>query len=287
MPVPPGVSTFQASLPNMSDTQLTQAINQLSNAATQSYSSFRATNGPMGKPFSGEIQLEYIFLICVFSATFEPKQWTVTPNINKSSSTRTRNRNSRAATSTPVQNVNPTAQQQPLQPYVPPVQPAAVPAAPTAPAPQAYLPPRPALPTRPQALQTTYPSRLRTGATLLMQPILASSSTAVGTGRVGTRRGGVINYAEPGSGDELDAGALDSDDSDFVASGGTRSAIRASRSNRIPGGGPFQHYSFTNHQSSPAPFGKQQEVDQSYLGMIPPTKFITPKRADPTKHNYQ
>ena len=55
MPVPPpGTFSFQATLTNMSDVQLTQTINQLSNAAAQSYSAFRpATNSPMGTVFSG------------------------------------------------------------------------------------------------------------------------------------------------------------------------------------------------------------------------------------------
>jgi chromatin structure-remodeling complex subunit SFH1 len=44
------------------------------------------------------------------------------------------------------------------------------------------------------------------------------------------RRGGVVSYADPGSGDDIpDAGEVDSDGSDFVASGGTRTAIRAAR----------------------------------------------------------
>ena len=102
--------------------------------------------------------------------------------------------------------------------------------------------PRAPLPTAPQALITSYASRLRTGATLLMQPILASASASGGitSGRTGTRRGGVINYAEPGSDEEPerepDAGEREqnSDDSDFIASGGTRGALRASRSRTGP-----------------------------------------------------
>lgn len=145
------------------------------------------------------------------------------------------------------------------------------------------------LPTTPQALTTTYASRLRTGATLLMQPILASASNTTTGSRTGTRRGGVINYAEPNSGDEIepDAGERerDSDDSDFIASGGTRSAIRATRT-RTGGAAGFFQYSFQqSHQASPMPQGKL-ELDQSYLGMVPPAKFITAKRAEPTKHEY-
>ena len=136
---------------------------------------------------------------------------------------------------------------------------------------------------------SSYASLLKTGATLLMQPILASTAAAAG-GRTGTRRGGVINYAEPGSGDELegpDAGEKerDSDDSDFVASGGTRTAVRASRISR-PGG--FFQYTFqNNHQASPAPQGGKAEIDQSYLGQIPPARFILPRKVEElTAHEY-
>ena len=96
-------------------------------------------------------------------------------------------------------------------------------------------PPRPPLPTFPQAYQSTYAARLRTGASLLVQPIFQQQPTVIAAAGAGTssrpsRRGGaVINYADPGSGDEdyhPDAGALDSDDSDFVALGGTHTAIR-------------------------------------------------------------
>lgn len=117
-----------------------------------------------------------------------------------------------------------------------------------------------------------------------MQPILATSTNA-NAGRVGTRRGGVINYAEPGSEEELDAGQIESDDSDFIASGGTRSQLRASRS-RVGGGGQFYQHSFTSHQNSPAPQSGRQELDQSYLGMIPPSRFIKAKRVEPTQHEY-
>lgn len=122
-----------------------------------------------------------------------------------------------------------------------------------------------------------------------MQPILASTTAGTG-GRAGTRRGGVINYAEPGSGDELevpDAGEKerDSDDSDFVASGGTRTAVRATRVSR-PGG--FYQYNFQNsHQASPAPQTGKNELDQSYLGHIPPSKYVTSRKIeDLTNHEY-
>ncbi|KAH0587882.1 hypothetical protein H2248_006634 [Termitomyces sp. 'cryptogamus'] len=136
-------------------------------------------------------------------------------------------------------------------------------------------PPRPPLPTTPQALASTYASRLRTGATLLMQPILSSSAApAAGTRSTG-RRGAVINYADPGSGDELpDAGAIESDDSDFVASGGTRTSLRQSQSRGTRG-------------ASATPGASQKaELDQSYLGMVPPAKFIKSRHILPTQHVY-
>lgn len=146
-------------------------------------------------------------------------------------------------------------------------------------------PPRPPLPTATQALQSTYSSRLRTGATLLMQPIMASAS-ATGT-RTATRRGGVINYADPGSGDDLpDAGALDSDDSDFMASGGTRTSIRQGRTRQSAGMSTFN--SATGASSTPHPPARPEkaELDQSYLGMVPPARFIKARPMPPTVHVY-
>ncbi|KAG6874108.1 hypothetical protein C0992_008069, partial [Termitomyces sp. T32_za158] len=145
-----------------------------------------------------------------------------------------------------------------------------VPAAPVpvpAPAPVAPPnPPRPPIPTAPQALSSTYASRLRTGATLLMQPLLAAATAAT---RSTARRAAAVNYADPGSGDEIpDAGALDSDDSDFVASGPTRVSLRHS------------------HSRTPVPLQKTTELDQSYLGAVPPARFIKPRHILPTQHVY-
>lgn len=144
----------------------------------------------------------------------------------------------------------------------------------------------------PQALQTTYPSRLRTGATLLMQPVFSSSThTAVATRT--TRRGGVINYADPGSGDEFpDAGAIDSEDSDFLASGTTRTATRSGRlSSKAPvGAGVFSAGGPTSIVQAPTPVPLQHlrnDLDQSYLGMVPPDRFITSKPVPLTKQEYQ
>lgn len=149
--------------------------------------------------------------------------------------------------------------------------------------------PRAPLPTTPQAIQSTYASRLHTGATLLVQPILSGSSgvtAAAATTSTSTRprRGGVVSYADPGSGDDIpDAGEVDSDGSDFVASGGTRTAIRAAR-------GPLRSvngaslYNAGTPVSTAAGASSRTELDQSYLGLIPPSRFIIAKPFTPTKH---
>ena len=120
-----------------------------------------------------------------------------------------------------------------------------------------------------------------------MQPLLNATSTMLGVGDGGLRGGGstaarsrrstAINYAEPPSGDEgLDAGAIDSDDSDFVASGGVRTSIR--RAGRPSGGTPYG-------RGTPQPV-VSGELDQSYLGLIPPSRFIIAKPVLPTAHEY-
>lgn len=274
MPAPtPGTSSFQATFGNMTDNQLKQTISQLSTAASQTtYANFRSPiPQATGTKSTGLVDDFALMTFSISATVFEARQWSATPNPKPP---RQRNRAARTNTSTPVQ-------QQAIQPHVQ----LQVPAATPAPA-NRYNTSRSPLPTAPQALRTTYASRLRTGTTLLMQPILASSSSAIPGGRTGTRRGGVINYADPGSGDELDAGAIDTDDSDFVASGGTRTAIRSTRTGRPTVGATFHSYSLQSQQGTPAPQGKQ-ELDQSYLGMIPPAKFISSKRAEPTKHDYQ
>ncbi|KIY46732.1 SNF5-domain-containing protein [Fistulina hepatica ATCC 64428] len=150
-----------------------------------------------------------------------------------------------------------------------------------------YIAPKPQstviLPTTPQAPTSTYASRLRTGVTLLMQPILHTATQSITRS---SRRGGVVNYADPGSGDDIpDAGALDSDDSDFVASGGTRTSVRqakaASRLNSV--------FSVQNHAgtpSRPATSVDKSELDQSYLGHTPPERFLIARPILPTPHVY-
>lgn len=156
--------------------------------------------------------------------------------------------------------------------------------------------------TQPQAMYSTYASRLRTGTTLLMQPILnQSSTTAIATRS--SRRGGMVNYADPGSGDEFpDAGAIESDDSDFQGGagggagggGGTRSSARgnARLSSRAPvGAGVFRAGSSTptvqvQIQPKQVEVVKKDELDRSYLGQIPPAHFITAKPMAQTRHDY-
>jgi chromatin structure-remodeling complex subunit SFH1 len=104
-----------------------------------------------------------------------------------------------------------------------------------------------------------------------------------------------VNYTEPGSGDEFpDAGAIDSDDSDFIASGGTRTAVRTvgRLSSKAPvGAGVFSAGGVTHLVTAPQKVEqpRRNELDQSYLGMIPPERFITAKPVDPklsTRHPY-
>ena len=202
--------------------------------------------------------------------------------------TRSRPRAAKAApvTPTPAPYIAAAYQAPPPPPPVPPV---------PAPPPPPPNPPLHPLPVATQALHSTYPSRLRTGASLLVQPILNAASSAA---RTSTRRGGMVNYAEPGSGDEFpDAGAIDSDDSDFVASGGTRTALRQSRSRLGSGMSVFHSGSgISTPQLQPLQLQSQQqlrpgqtekaELEQSYLGMIPPSRFIKPKPVGPTAHEY-
>ncbi|KJA21212.1 hypothetical protein HYPSUDRAFT_42345 [Hypholoma sublateritium FD-334 SS-4] len=187
-------------------------------------------------------------------------------------------RSSRARTARSSALATPAPQMPPVYQPPPPV----VPVLPAVPP----NPPRPPLPTAAQAVQSTYASRLKTGATLLVQPILASTSSL--TSRTATRRGGVINYADPGSGDDIpDAGALESDDSDFHASGGTRTSIRQTRTRM---GSGLNVFNATTGVSSPRPTAtprpEKAELDQSYLGMVPPARFLKPRLMLPTPHAY-
>lgn len=123
-----------------------------------------------------------------------------------------------------------------------------------------------------------------------MQPIIATSyaATAAGPSTVGTRsrRGAAVNYADPGSGDDFeeppDAGAaIDSDDSDFVASGGLRASVRQTNPKR---GGTLLNFAGGSSAAQPLRVNTPPvqpgkiEVEQSYLGMIPPSKHLAVRR---------
>lgn len=147
-------------------------------------------------------------------------------------------------------------------------------------------PPRAPLPTTTQALHSTYASRLRTGATLLMQPILPTGAAT--TTRTATRRGGIVSYVDPGSGDEEpDAGAIDSDDSDFA----TNQKMAARQSGRRMGTGMSVFHAgsgVSTPQPQPTRLDRpdRTEIEQSYLGMVPPARFIKPRPMTATAHEY-
>ena len=154
-------------------------------------------------------------------------------------------------------------------------------------APAISNPPKAPLPTRRQALESTYSSRMKTGTSLLVQPIFNNPTASLlgGLGTRSSRRGAVINYADPGSGDDLpDAGELDSEDSESGGAG-TKAVNRPQQSgamnvfNSATGGG--------KNYGSPAPQAPvSQELNQSYLGLVPPARFIKPRPMYPTPHVY-
>ncbi|KAJ6504682.1 SNF5-domain-containing protein [Mycena vitilis] len=128
-----------------------------------------------------------------------------------------------------------------------------------------YPPPNPIPVT--QGYLSTYPSRLRTGA--------ATASRL-------TRRGGAINYADPDSGDDLpDAGALDSDDSGFLHENRLGTRQKTTRTRMSTGMSVFNsNTGVTTVQPAlpPPPLKPEKtELDQNYLGMVPPARFITTK----------
>jgi chromatin structure-remodeling complex subunit SFH1 len=201
--------------------------------------------------------------------------WSVTtPSAPPRTSSRTtRARTTRTATSTPME-------QQPV--YIPPV-----PISNYLPTGPQYPPPNP-IPVATQGYLSTYPSRLRTGATLLMQPIISGPQV---TASRSTRRG-AINYADPGSGDDLpDAGALDSDDSDFVNENRLGIRQKTTRTRMATGMSVFNSTTgVTTVQPAPPPpplKPEKAELEQSYLGMVPPARFITAKVVGPTHHVHQ
>ncbi|KAF8491176.1 SNF5-domain-containing protein [Russula emetica] len=278
-PVPgipqPSFNTLQFG--TMSDSQLRQTISQLSHAASGSqYQSYAAPTPQRTAAYQKNI--------ANWSTSSTPP-----PRTGSRRSRPVKSSNLAPASTIPVT---------PTPAAVPHIQPLAYQPTPTIPpiamAPTLQTDPRNTrarapLPTTPQAIQSTYSSRLHTGATLLVQPILSGSSgvtAAVTTTSTSTRprRGGVVSYADPGSGDDIpDAGEVDSDGSDFVASGGTRTAIRAARGGvRAVNGASL--YNAGTPVSTAAGASSRTELDQSYLGSIPPSRFITAKPFVPTKH---
>jgi chromatin structure-remodeling complex subunit SFH1 len=96
----------------------------------------------------------------------------------------------------------------------------------------------------------------------------------------------MINYADPPSGDEIDVDP-DTDDSEFNNS----KALGRISSFRAKGG---SGYATPQGAGTPALGGPasgaqgtgKHDLDQSYLGMIPPSKFLLPKLATPTRHDF-
>jgi chromatin structure-remodeling complex subunit SFH1 len=228
------------------------------------------------------------------------QNWTtpLTPNSGtptRASSRATRSRPTRGSTLVPQSSTSPAPHAAPASappPAVPPTQAA-----------------RGQLQATRQAHLSSYAARMRTGASLLMQPLVAGVAapaagpsnaaapaveprTAVpvprATASAPTRTTGrgrtQVNYTEPGSADEFEEEEEPgSEDSDFVASGGVRQSIRrlggTVATSRAPGGrgGP-----------SAAAGAKAQvsEVIQSYLGQVPPTRLAVPRPFKPTPHEY-
>lgn len=138
------------------------------------------------------------------------------------------------------------------------------------------------VPVLPQALTSTYGSRIRTGSTLLMQPIstLTHSSAAPTTsllsmGPAPRRRGGVVNYAEGASDDEF--GVDSEEDEEFSGKNSSK------RSTPRLGTASFR----VGSPSSGMPHREtKQELDKSYLGLIPPSRFFSSKPFSRTRHDY-
>ncbi|KAG1818496.1 uncharacterized protein BJ212DRAFT_95301 [Suillus subaureus] len=259
-------TSYPTNMTNLTDLQLRQTITQLSNAANNPTNQFQHYVSPAPQQSTSKAYLKNVHT------------WSTT---NPNKATRARHRTAKTiAQPVPQQIVAAPVYQPPPQPVAP------VQVAPPLPP----NPPRHPLPVASQALHSTYASRLRTGTTLLVQPVLTQPSAAAGNTRASTRRGGMINYAEPGSGDEFpDAGAIESDDSDFVASGGMRTTLRTRRM-----GTGMSVFHSGSGMSTPQPQQRRStpmqndkgELDQSYLGMIPPSRFIKGKPVAPTAHEY-
>jgi chromatin structure-remodeling complex subunit SFH1 len=121
-------------------------------------------------------------------------------------------------------------------------------------------------------MYTAYPSRVRTGSTLLMQPIglapvppnhnptqpAPSLAHASSFGPSRRTRGGVVNYAE-----------LEDDEDETIDVEGESSAP-----------------SLTTPAGIPTSSRGAGELDRNYLGAIPPSKFIHPVKATRIHQEY-
>ncbi|KAH8818692.1 hypothetical protein DL96DRAFT_1714987 [Flagelloscypha sp. PMI_526] len=145
---------------------------------------------------------------------------------------------------------------------------------------------------REQALWSTYSSRLRTGCSLLMQPIITAPTTNVVSierqmpqpvasivAERSSRRaaGKKVSYVDQGSSAEdepednedggPDAGErVDSADEDFVASGGVRTSLRRAG------------YSRSGRSAAAAVPTMADEINQSYLGLEVPERLLKWRR---------
>ncbi|KIY61776.1 SNF5-domain-containing protein [Cylindrobasidium torrendii FP15055 ss-10] len=196
---------------------------------------------------------------------------------SRSTRSRRNNNNTTTATPTPTPTRAPSTVPVPVPMYIPPPVPAPSGSGSSS-APAAM---QGVLPTQPQAMTSTYASRLRTGATLLMQPILnqekqtvaAGGGTGAGTGSRTSRRGAAINYAEVPSGDEYedsDEQEEQEEDSGFGVGGGVGGGV----------GSPM-------HTPTPPPPQPAQQQQQdapvaSCLGGIPSEKTIKSRPFLPT-----
>ncbi|KAF5340762.1 hypothetical protein D9611_007496 [Ephemerocybe angulata] len=317
-PVGGSTTTFDINS-NMTDSQFRHTWNQISSAASTiaaapSTYAAPAPQLPQNKAYMKNVQ--------TWSSTSTPAPKNAAGMSSSSRPSRARSTRAGAGTSTPnpgtpIQTQPPSSATSYVQPIYsqPPVpmqpshqypqaayhpqqqqqqQAAPPPMAYALPPPAISNPPKAPLPTRPQALESSYSSRLKTGTSLLVQPIFASSTAALLGGGLGTRssrRGAVINYADPGSGDDLpDAGELDSGDSDFGGgprqSGGRQAAGQQGRGGVM---GVFNAATGVGSgYASPAPQVQKpsDQVEQSYLGMVPPARFVKPRLMLPTPHEY-
>lgn len=151
-------------------------------------------------------------------------------------------------------------------------------------------------------MHTTYPSRLRTGVSTLMQPIIpftaAAPTAGMGAGKRTGGRGGAVNYAEVDGKDEeeseeeSDDSSSDGDATDVKGEAGgennygrkTGGAVgRLGRVGRRDSGTPD-----VNVEGGGPGANKRQKksTERSYLGDIPPGDKVVIKPMTRTKHEY-